>query len=509
MKRNREAYAQTDNKINSDKEKKRKIQEKKTNNTQPTNTDKESDTIINDVERFIQISDEQEEKRKLQDLFGYPQQKVSNDIQTNQFIVSKEEESERENTEWRHFFGKELKTYDQDNNQDSTKIIVQNILEFLPLSSIKKLRFSNKYMCCLADEEIKNRIEFIIVGKPNHDPTIKTNNDRRFVLHIKSKKKRTEDQRNHIITFINNMTLNTKGIYIDAGKINAKFLNKILTVYTNSEKCTKLKKVFFQFNKEFIDENNETTIELFSLLRRFFDNSIAPSLTNITIDADVTPTNTISNISNDSYPTYEISTLLELLPPKENTSIEKIKLIAAIPDSSFLKYSIRYLKNLKKLTLKNCNINEIQNESFEKESNEASALKEFKITQLTLDYEDTEFHQFFSLKSLEQFLTLCPKINNIYIDTLILGLNENDFDNFLSYIKKISTKIDHIKISPNITNTLRDMIKNNKAFFENKIETLKKQLESMDLKVSLELNLDDSENDRDLCGGLSITIDKK
>jgi len=439
---------------------------------------------------------------KIPNIFTLPQKKVPNRTQTNKFIVSEKEEKEREKAEKRHFLGKAINA--QEKEFCAREIIIQNMFKFLKLKSIKNLRHTNKYICMLVDRELKNQMKYIIVGTPSHSPT--ESNNRRFAIHIKNEEW-TAAHMNHAIEFIEKITLNLKGIYIEASKINNEFLNKILAECIKPNKCKKLKIVHFQFKKEFYgDEGIEPQC---SYLAKFFDNDIAPSLEYIIIDADFGFTNKKTNKIEPSYPTYEIYPLLNSFPQKENISIKKIKLIAAIPDSSFLKYCIKNLKKLKKLTLNNCNIEEIQNETFEKERNETSALKEFKITQLTFDYDTHEFSQFFSVKSLETFLTLCPKINNIYIDTLILGLDENDFDNFLSLIKNISGKINHIKFSPNITNTLEEMIKNNKTVFDNKLEKLKKELESMDFNVSFELNLDNSENDDELCGGLYITIDKK
>lgn len=474
-------------------------------------------------ETFEQASNNQEKKRKVQDIFGYPKQTVPNSIETNQFIVSAEEEKIREQEEERLFLGKTIRSYEK--TMYLIEIILQNTFKFLPLPSIKKLRCTNKYICMLIDTELKNNMKFIIFGKPNKLPT--KNHNRSFSISIPNNEKWETEKLNHLINFIDNITLKIEGIYIKARKIDDEFLAIILRIYTDPEegKCKKLKTVYFQFKKEFSGADEETKKQLRSL-SAFFDNDIAPVLNYILIDADFGNERDDYESEIQSYATNEIKPFITSLPEKENRSIKKISLISATPDSSFLKYAIKYLKNLKSISLKNCDIKNIQNETFEEEINEVSSLEKFKITQITHDYCNNEFHKFFSVKSLEQFLTKCPRMKDINIHTIILGHSEQDFDNFLSLIKNISNKINHIEFRPNITDALRQPINANSPFFRKKLKNLKKDLESDNFGVSIELGTKKIDNDSDddsnnnnrkyrltaddvLGGGLDISIHKK
>lgn len=182
---------------------------------------------------------------ELPNIFQYPKTLIPTEIQTDQFIVSDEEEKEREQKAERLVMALAIKTYSKNNGSDPVDIILHNAFEYLPLKDIRRIRLSGKQACAIMNEMIKQSTRGIIIGKPSITFVTPTKNNRLFNIHIRNEKE--TNNANNIVPwgtqFIDDISLNIELIYIeiDTKRFSPVFLKKIIETCSKQTLCQKLR----------------------------------------------------------------------------------------------------------------------------------------------------------------------------------------------------------------------------------------------------------------------------
>jgi len=205
-----------------------------------------------------------------------------------------------------------------------------------------------------------------------------------------------------------------------------------------------------------------------ALIAKLFDETLFPSLKTLSLESFLKEGD-------------DMSPLLKNLPSKANNSIATLKLEWFFLSEPLLDYFLRNLTNLTELIIKKCVIFNVHQKILSAPIKNICALETIRIMRGDNNYNQNA-NLFFSIESLEHFLSLFPKLRNIYIESLFLD-TENDFKKFMSYIKKLAEHTNNIYFDVLASNALMESIKNNSKKFGQDILDVKNHLKTNNIKA--------------------------
>jgi len=187
---------------------------------------------------------------------------------------------------------------------------------------------------------------------------------------------------------------------------------------------------------------------------------------------------------NEDHITSTIDRFSDEYSIKKNKSISTLKINHALFHRLSLEFFLKKLKNLKQLVLNNCYVDEcFYDFTLEKDC----ALEKIVTTWNDEGYTDDDEQPtiFFSVNSLKSLISHCPKLRYISLETLQLDECGGLLDDFLSYVKELSSRLDYMYFDLIVSDDTVTYMEEKPEEFAKKIEDLKDFLKSKNFSVEI------------------------